>query len=379
LNRTRDIARPQGDTARQRAALELIARHEPSLKRTALRFSLDEGDAEDAYQRALEIVLTKAPTTDPQELIRWTQTVTKHEALAVRRSRERLLGPQPREAAEGLLWDPLALIPAGGDGPAEQVERREEIARSREALRTLKPAELRALGLLAEGYSYAEIGAMTGFSHTKINRLLAEGRSRFRDLISKSEDGTRCRELRPLLSAFCDGEAGPGDAETVREHLRACAHCRATMRAYRAAPGLASVLAPTLPPSRSLLGRLHDLLARAGSQISGTAKLIAVCAASTVGCVATGVLPIPHPSQAPPSRPAVERVTDEPAAAAHTTRPKPAARRHKRRSQASRPAPEADESAVEEEAPPEPVEYEPPPPEPVETASSGSAAGEFGP
>jgi RNA polymerase sigma factor (sigma-70 family) len=387
LNRTGNISRPKGDAARRRAALELIARHEPSLKRTARRFSLDEGDAEDAYQRALEIVLTKAPTTDPQELIRWTQTVTKHEALAVRRSRERQLGIQPREVADGVLLDPLALIPAGGDGPAEQVERREEIARSREALRTLKPAELRALGLLAEGYSYAEIGEMTGFSHTKVNRLLAEGRSRFRDLISRSEDGTRCRELRPLLSAFCDGEAGPGDAETVREHLRACAHCRATMRAYRAAPGLASALVPTLLPSRSLLGRLHDLLARAGSQISGTTKLVTVCAASTVGCVATGVLPVPHPSQEPPSKPPVERVADEPGATPRATRPKPAAqRRHRLRDHPSRPAPDANESAVETEAPPQPVEYEPPPSPPVEpvasaggSESSGSAAGEFGP
>lgn len=175
MNRTRDIARPQGDAARRRAALELISRYESSLKRTARRFSLNEGDAEDAYQRALEIVLTKAPTTDPQELVRWTQTVTKHEALAVRRSRERLLGRPPREVADGTLLDPLALIPAGGDGPAEQVERREEIARSREALRTLKPAELRALGLLAEGYSYAEIGEMTGFSHTKVNRPVLRG------------------------------------------------------------------------------------------------------------------------------------------------------------------------------------------------------------
>jgi RNA polymerase sigma factor (sigma-70 family) len=387
LNRTRDIARPTVDTARRRAALELIARHEPSLKRTARRFSLDEGDAEDAYQRALEIVLTKAPTTDPQELIRWTQTVTKHEALAVRRSRERLLGQPPRETTDGVLLDPLALIPASGDGPAEQVERHEEIARSREALRTLKPAELRALGLLAEGYSYAEIGEMTGFSQTKVNRVLAEGRSRFRDYVSRSEDGTRCRELRPLLSAFCEGETGPGDVETVREHLRACAHCRATMRAYRAAPGLAGALVPVLLPSRSLWSRLHDLLTRAGSRVTGTAKLVTVCAAGTAACVATGVLPMPYPNQARPSKPPIERLGDEASRAPRAARPKPAARKHERRKHPSRPRPEASKNAVETGASPEPVEYEPPAPPPVEAApsasgtteSSGSAAGEFGP
>jgi RNA polymerase sigma factor (sigma-70 family) len=159
---------PQTSAARKRAAVELVARHEATLKRTARRYSLDAEDAEDAYQRALEIVLTKAPTTDRRELIRWTQTVTKHEALAVREGRERLLGRR----ADGGELDPVALIPAPADGPDEQAERRESVARSREALRALKPAELRALTLLAQGYSYAEIGRCTGFSRTKVSLKL---------------------------------------------------------------------------------------------------------------------------------------------------------------------------------------------------------------
>lgn len=219
-----------------------------------------------------------------------------------------------------------------------------------------------------------------------MNRLLAEGRSRFRDLISRSEDGTRCRELRPLLSAFCDGEAGPDDAGAVREHLRACAHCRATMRTYRAAPGLASALIPAAVPSRWLLGRLRDLLARAGSQISGAAKVVAVCAAGTVGCVATGVVSLPHPSQAPPSKPPVGRVVDESNVAPKATKPKPLAQRHERRNHPPRRISEGNESTVETEASPEPVEYEPPSSPPVESESSAresessdSAAGEFGP
>src|SRR6185436_10546789 len=128
-------APPRDEAARKRAAVEMIARHEGDLRRTARRYSLDTGDAEDAYQRALEIVLTKAPTTDPRELIRWTQTVTKHEALAVRRSRERLLGPRQPEWLEGPATDPLASLPSRVEGPDEQVERREDVARSREALR----------------------------------------------------------------------------------------------------------------------------------------------------------------------------------------------------------------------------------------------------
>jgi RNA polymerase sigma factor (sigma-70 family) len=383
-----DRARPQTDAARKRAAVELVARHEATLKRTARRYSLDDEDAEDAFQRALEIVLTKAPTTDPRELIRWTQTVTKHEALAVREGRERLLGRGP--AAE---IDPVTLIPALGDGPDEQAERRESVARSREALRALKPAELRALTLLAQGYSYAEIGELTGFSRTKINRSLAEGRERFRRLTTSSEDGSRCEELRPLLSAFCDGEAGAAEEETVREHLRACAGCRATMRSYRAAPRIAAALVPALPISRSLLGRLHDLLGGLGSQVP-SAKLLAVCAvtAGGVACVGTGVVPTPLDLAAPDQvKPTIERSVakppaGEPSAAAGATRPEPAPDPPAPRDKAPEPAPA--EAGAEAEAPSaEAVEYEAPAPapapEPAPATSpepaSGSAAGEFGP
>ena len=161
------------EAARKRAAVELIRRNEAALRRTARRYSLCADDAEDAYQRALEILLTKAPTSDQRELIRWTQTVTKHEALAVRRQRERTLGtPQPpaRDGAEEQDW--VQLIPSERAGPADLAERRERVARSREALQTLKPQELRALTLLAEGYSYSEIGEITGWSYTFAYRFV---------------------------------------------------------------------------------------------------------------------------------------------------------------------------------------------------------------
>lgn len=408
----------RSNAARKRAAVELIARHEASLKRTARRFSLDSEDAEDAYQRSLEILLTKAPTTDPRELIRWTQTVVRHEALAVRQSRERLLGRPP--VAEGAP-DPVAQLPSTGDGPDEQAERREEVARGREALRALKPAELRALTLLAEGYSYVEIGEMTGFSQTKVNRLLAEGRARFRDIVSGSRDGSRCHQLRPLLSAFCDGEVGAADAETVRAHLRACASCRATLRTYRSAPRVLAGLAPLLPPGRSLLSRLHDALAglasrlpggggdaaasqaivaaggSGGAGLAGLAKLFALCAATAAGttaCVATGVLPTPPGVSGDRiAAPTIERIAPEivdsqrdgddvakPPPVAETTAEKPVA-------SPEAPGPQA---PVPEPAPvaAEPVEYEAPPPAappPAEasedsgTPEGGSPAGEFGP
>ncbi len=163
--------KPGDDAARKRAAVETYAQNEATLRRTARRYSLCADDVEEALQRSLEILLTKAPSADGRELIKWTQTVVKHEALAVRRERERILsGPAALAVPDGEDW--VASIPAAADGPAEQTERREEIARSREALQALKPQELRALTLFGEGYSYAEIGEITSWSHTKVSLKL---------------------------------------------------------------------------------------------------------------------------------------------------------------------------------------------------------------
>lgn len=408
--------------AHKRAAVELIASEDADLRQTARRYSLCAEDAEDAYQRALEILLVKAPSDRPRELIRWTKTVVKHEALAIRRNRERLLGTAAG-TNEGTADDPIARIAAGGDGPSERLERSEQIARSREALRSLKPAELRSLTLLAAGYSYLEIGELTGFSQTKVNRCLAEGRERFRRLLSRSEDGSLCAELGPLLSAYCDGEASAEDGATVREHLRACAACRATMRAYRATPAAVAALAPALPVSRSLVERAQEFLIGLHSRLPGgggandagavqaataggtrgagmaaLAKALAICAGTVGGaaCVATGVAPAPldvapeHGKEARierVSRRALEDSVQQPVeyepapVAAEPTQP-----------QESRPGPKADPELEPSEPAPETaeagaVEYTAAPPEPPpaaasaepSSASSGSAAGEFGP
>src|SRR5829696_2773600 len=68
------------------AALALLQRHGATIMATARRFAATAEDAEDAYQRGVEILLTKAPTTAEDELLPWLKTVVKHEAFAVRKS-----------------------------------------------------------------------------------------------------------------------------------------------------------------------------------------------------------------------------------------------------------------------------------------------------
>ncbi len=161
----------------RRAALSQLASSEAALRRTARRYSLCADDAEDAYQRAVEILLTKSPPADLRHLAAWMQLVTRREALAVRRSRERLLGPRGDD--DGELLDRIA---CDRPDPQERLERRERVAEAIRLLFELKPQERRALVLQAHGYSYAEICQLCGWTYTKVNRCLAEGRARLREL-----------------------------------------------------------------------------------------------------------------------------------------------------------------------------------------------------
>jgi RNA polymerase sigma factor (sigma-70 family) len=144
----------------------LLDAHRGSLQRLARRISLCDADADDALQRATVILLTKAPER-PDRLAAWLHVVTRREALAVRRERERLLGAPLGEAMPGMT-----------PCPSERAERRDRMR----LLAGLKPDERRALVLRACGYSYLEIGELTGWTHTKVNRCLAEGRARLRRL-----------------------------------------------------------------------------------------------------------------------------------------------------------------------------------------------------
>jgi len=311
---------PPGAGARRRVAIELVRNHDQPLRWTARRYSICAEDAEDAYQRGIEILLSKAPTTDLNQLLPWARTVVKHEALAIRRSRERILA-RPGIPADGeqAAEDWLDLIPAEGDGPDELAVRRERVARSREALSNLKPAELKALTQLAEGFSYREIGSLNNWTQTKVNRCLAEGRARFRSAFRESESGELCRQFEPLLSACCDGELSEDELAGLERHLAACGSCRSTLRTYRAAPRAAAALAPLIPAGTGFWERAQELLVQVqlrfhgigrgsdtgvggmlasggtrGAGVAAAAKLAAICA-GTAGtaavCAATGIMP----------------------------------------------------------------------------------------
>jgi hypothetical protein len=71
-----------------------------------------------------------------------------------------------------------------------------------------------------------------GWTYTKVNRCLAEGRKSFLERYAGIESGQECERLAPALSAFVDGEADAAQAVALRAHLRQCLACRATVPAY---------------------------------------------------------------------------------------------------------------------------------------------------
>jgi hypothetical protein len=107
------------------------------------------------------------------------------------------------------------------------------VTRAAEALQGLKPQELRALWLRMEGRTYKEIAADLGWTYTKVNRCVTEGRRAFLKRYAGIESGEECRRMEPAISAFVDGELDGQEISALRRHLRGCGGCRGTLRSLR--------------------------------------------------------------------------------------------------------------------------------------------------
>jgi RNA polymerase sigma factor (sigma-70 family) len=198
----------------------MLARHGATLLRVARQASLCEDDALDAVQRGLEIYLRRLETVEPATEAAWLKVVVRHEAYAIRHSRADCT-VDPELQGE---------VPAADRSVEEQVLSSDRVSRSAEALRTLKPDEARALMLKAHGLSYEEIGRRCGWTYTKVNRCITEGRRRFMEAYAGLEDGTECERFAPGLAALAAGTATSQQLLDLRPHLRHCSACRATVR-----------------------------------------------------------------------------------------------------------------------------------------------------
>ena len=218
-----------GGGKRKKAAEELILRtiaaHAESLLRTARRHSICVDDAQDAYQRAIELFMGHAHRLDAARAPGWLHVVVKREAQAIQRARSKIL----TSAEVDLDVHEAHTLPTAD----EQLLRFDLVSRSAEALKRLRPHEIRALWLRAQGHSYSDISAITGWSYTKVNRCVSEGRRHFLEQYEGIESGEECKRWLPVLSAMVDGEASPEQVLELRPHLRNCPGCRATLRALQ--------------------------------------------------------------------------------------------------------------------------------------------------
>ncbi len=283
------------------ATVEAVMEHGKAFLAIARRHSATPLDADDAFQRSVETLITKAPTTDVAVLVRWMTVVVRNEALAVARDQQRTSHSPLSELAD--------VVESPQPGPAEQYDLTVQLEQRIEALHRVTSDETRCLLLRAEGLSYEEIAQRTGFTERKVSRCLWKGRGKLTGRITDIESGTECERIEPLLSLVVDGDAAA--ALEARPHLRNCSGCRATLREYRVAPQRLAAALPIagLVTAESsvdqLIGGVDRLLAgfterfnahfaqaqqwlEAGSAKKVTAVVAASAALAGGGALATG-------------------------------------------------------------------------------------------
>lgn len=178
----------RAERERRGETLDLLLRVERGrLMRQAHFHSYRHEDADDALNDACIQFLRFYDGPPGDDALRWMLVVVKRCAWAIRRQtvkRETRYLRSARDREDELLE---AIIPDRRYGTAELVERAEDTAEILALIDELKPDERTALILLGLGCSYEEICELRGWTRTKVNRCLAEGRARVRELLERGE------------------------------------------------------------------------------------------------------------------------------------------------------------------------------------------------
>ncbi len=234
---TNDASTPT-DAERRRAACDAMSAA-PGLIRYAVRYTRSLHDAEDAYQRAMEIALTRAPTVEPQRFMAWLRTVLRNEALAVSSARRREgpgLGADVADA-EGATVEEAVPV----DVLAEWRERYRSI---QDGLAGLTDAQRTCLMLQTAGASYERIHEITGFSLRKVERSVLEGRAGLARWEVRLASGEACSRLDAAIWRVAGGQATPKEQRAVSRHVKHCGACRATLRDRRQSNEWLAALVP---------------------------------------------------------------------------------------------------------------------------------------
>lgn len=169
-------------TRRAEILAEAYASDRDALLRQAARHAGDATDPEDVMHDACAEFLRHYEGPPGVDAVRYLMASVRRRAWALRAR------PASRRASNVELTTtdffppgkPITAVRCHSLGPVEQAERRELHDARVGRLRRLKPDQRAALLLFASGLSYGEIAAGRGWTYTKVNRCLAEGREALR-------------------------------------------------------------------------------------------------------------------------------------------------------------------------------------------------------
>lgn len=161
-------------------AVQLYREEGDYLLRIARKNTGSTAVAEEALQEAFISFLRHFDPGRGAPPIAWLTLTLKRECWR-RQGRERWnrRAGQERERGEDVPGFALESIPSRATGPEE---RSAECDHAQRCLAQLKPDERTGLGLQAAGFSYKEIAARRGWTYTKTNRCITEGRAALHEL-----------------------------------------------------------------------------------------------------------------------------------------------------------------------------------------------------
>jgi RNA polymerase sigma factor (sigma-70 family) len=167
-----------GQAEARELAVELYRDHRGYLLRIARSNTGSAAVAEEALQEAFISFLRSFDPGRGAPPIAWLTLTLKREC-GRRQGREKWdrRAGQEREWGEDVPGFVLESIPSRATGPEERIAERDHAQRQ---LAHLKPDERTGLGLQAAGFSYKEIAARRGWTYTKTNRCVSEGRAALR-------------------------------------------------------------------------------------------------------------------------------------------------------------------------------------------------------
>ena len=182
---SRSLEPDRDERSRRATILESVLRNRRSQLLRQVRWHSERvEDADDALADACVQFLSSYDGPDEtDDALHWLLKVSKRCAWEIRRrerKRTRIAPIVPIDRSQADERGGLA-------DPAEMVERIAEADQVLEAMDQLGHDERIALLLLGLGFTYAEIGDLRGWTYTKVNRCISEGRRKVRDLLEGGE------------------------------------------------------------------------------------------------------------------------------------------------------------------------------------------------